>query len=370
MAKQRKKRILLMGYYGFNNLGDEAVLESIVRRLRAVEPNCELWALSNAPAATNAAYGIRCFNRWSLPQLAKALLSCDVFVAGGGSLLQDATGSRGIKYYLYLLYAAKLLGKKVFLYAQGIGPIDDEKNRRLTARMLRKCDYITVRDKDAAEYMQGLGIEDSRLQLACDPVLALQSREYAPMLPMGLKMGFALRECKDLNISTLAQVADYFAQKGWTIVFLPFCSPNDVAVSKLVLSEMKQKAFIMQDEMLPRDMLAAIGACNFIVGIRLHSLIMAAANAVPFAALSYDPKIDGFCHSLGFSPAAKAQESSATAIIAGIEGALRQKSDIKTRLLQEREGWQQLAEANARLLIACAKGEEGRSIQQFMKQRG
>lgn len=364
MKKEKKKIILLMGYYGFDNLGDEAVLQAIVQKLQKAAPEYEIRALSNKPSATQAAFGIRCYDRWKPVQLLKALLQCEVFVAGGGSLLQDATGTRGIKYYLLLMRAAKLLGKKLFYYAQGIGPINDKKNRRLTAKVLERCDYITVRDNDAAEFIKELGVK-KEVFVTCDPVLSLRSREYAPMLPMGLKMGFALRECKDFSAEAMARVADHFAEKGWTIVFLPFCAPNDVAVSKLVLSQMKSKGYIVEDISLPADMMAAISACNFIVGVRLHSLIMAAAQGVPFAALSYDPKIDGFCHEIGLEPAASASEQDAEKLIPAIEKQLGQKGEIKDALLAKQEEWKALSAANAMLLKECADGNASASLQQF-----
>jgi len=368
MKKEKKKIILLMGYYGFDNLGDEAVLQAIVQKLQRTAPEYEIRALSNKPSATQAAFGIRCYDRWKPVQLLKALLQCEVFVAGGGSLLQDVTGTRGIKYYLLLMRAARFFGKKLFFYAQGIGPINDKKNRRMTAKVLESCSYITVRDNDAAEYIKSLGVK-KQVFVTCDPVLSLRCREYAPMLPMGLKMGFALRECKDFSAEAMARVADHFAEKGWTIVFLPFCSPNDTAVSKLVLSQMNSKGYIVEDITLPADMMAAISACNFIVGVRLHSLIMAAAQGVPFAALSYDPKIDGFCHELGLEPASPAGMQDAEMLTAAIEKQLGQKGHIKDAILAGQEEWNALSVANALLLKECADGNENASLQQFLAAR-
>lgn len=370
MAEKKKKKILLMGYYGFDNIGDEAVLEAIVCQLRRYVPECELWALSAKPAESEAAYGIRCFDRWNPLQLLRALWGCDVFAAGGGSLLQDVTGARGIKYYLGLMRIAKLLRKKLFFYAQGIGPIEDAKNRKLTARVLRKCDRLTVRDADAAQYMRELGIDGERIDVACDPVLAMSAEGPEAELPAGRKMGFAVRDCKGLNADTLARVADHFADKGWEIVFLPFCSPVDTAVSRLIAGQMQQKSYIAAQITHPREMMKAISACDFVVGVRLHALVMAAACGVPFAALSYDPKIDGFCHMLDSEPAAAASEQSAPLMVRGIEEALARADELKKRLKEEKAHWQELAAANALLLGECARGNRQADMRQLMKQRG
>ena len=346
-----------MGYYGFDNIGDEAVLQAIIQQIQKNIPACTVAALSNKPGFTSATYGIKSYDRWKPLSILKALLWCDVFVAGGGSLLQDITGAKSIKYYLYLLKAAQLLRKKVFYYAQGIGPVNSEENRFLTAKILNKIPCLTVRDNDAALFLQELGIDKERIVVTCDPVLALKVKEDASMLPMGLKMAFAVRDCKDLNIEALARVADHFAKKGWTIVFLPFCSPNDTAVSKMIMAKMQEKAFLAEGISLPCDMMSAISACNFTVGIRLHALVMSAACAVPFAALSYDPKIDGFCRELGLFPAAAANEQDAEIIIKGIERELANKANQKLLLRQKKAEWQETAALNAILLQKCAENK-------------
>ncbi len=126
-------RIVISGYYGFHNVGDEAILYSIIQALRQQEPNVEIVVLSNHPEETAKAYHVLSVNRWKLNEVLKALKNADGLVSGGGSLLQDQTGLRSIPYYVGIIKIAQILKKPVFIYAQGMGPIHRTYNKQLSS---------------------------------------------------------------------------------------------------------------------------------------------------------------------------------------------------------------------------------------------
>ena len=136
--------ILISGYYGFNNIGDESILRTVIDNLREKLPDIDITVLSHDPAQTSAKYGVKAARRMSLWDILRCVLRCDLLLSGGGSLLQDATSARSILYYLFILRLAQLMGKKTFIYSQGIGPISDPRNRRLTASTLRRANGIVV----------------------------------------------------------------------------------------------------------------------------------------------------------------------------------------------------------------------------------
>ena len=140
--------ILISGYYGFDNIGDESILRTLVTSLRERIPDCSLTVLSHDPAATREKYGVEAVERMSPLAIARAVRRCDMLISGGGSLLQDVTSSKSLHYYLAIIRFAQLLGKKVFIYSQGIGPIEKDADRRATARALRRADGIVVVDKE------------------------------------------------------------------------------------------------------------------------------------------------------------------------------------------------------------------------------
>src|SRR5690606_33835830 len=116
---EHRVRILLSGYYGFANLGDEAILAGLARELG--RRGHEVTALAAEPVATAAGHGVVAVHRTR--GLVGALLRSDALVSGGGGLLQDATSARSLAYYLGVLRAARLLGKRAAVYGQSLGPL-------------------------------------------------------------------------------------------------------------------------------------------------------------------------------------------------------------------------------------------------------
>lgn len=91
--------IVLSGYYGFNNIGDEAILYSIIQSLRRLEPEIDITVLSNNPEVTESLYQTKAVNRWNPAEILLALKQADGLISGGGSLFQDETGFKSVAYY-------------------------------------------------------------------------------------------------------------------------------------------------------------------------------------------------------------------------------------------------------------------------------
>ena len=151
-------KILISGYYGFHNIGDEAVLRCVTEQVRAAVPDVELTILSNDPSDTREKYQVNSIPRMKPWQVLRALWKTDMLISGGGSLLQDVTGRFSILYYLSIILIALLFRKPVYIYSQGIGPIRGKWNRRFTGRILRRVQVIAVRDTQSAQLLQEIGV--------------------------------------------------------------------------------------------------------------------------------------------------------------------------------------------------------------------
>ena len=79
--------IVMSGYYGFQNAGDDAVCYAIIEALRQEMPACDITVLSNDPELTEKTYGVSACDRWKLKEVWRALRRTDLLVSGGGSLL-------------------------------------------------------------------------------------------------------------------------------------------------------------------------------------------------------------------------------------------------------------------------------------------
>lgn len=166
-------KIVVSGYYGFGNAGDEAILEVMLRDLRALRPNVQAVVLSGDPEATMARFGVEAVPRLDLRAIVRALRGADLFISGGGSLLQDATGWGSVPYYAGLMWLAARLGVPVFVYAQGIGPLRRPMLRVLAGRAVRLAAAVTVRDRLSYELLRELGVDPGRMSVKADPVFSL-----------------------------------------------------------------------------------------------------------------------------------------------------------------------------------------------------
>lgn len=302
-------KIVLSGYYGFNNLGDEAVLYSILRTLRTSKPDLKITVLSGDPAQTKKLYNVEAVNRWKLQEVFKALRQCDLLISGGGSLLQDVTSSTSLVYYLGVVWLAKLLKKKVIYYAQGIGPITSWVGQKLVPLVSNKVDVITVRDQESKNLLQKLEVKIPAIYVKADPVLGLYNREIERKSGQDLLtrngidlenkpglIGISLREWKDFEgyLKVLARLGDELTHQGYKILLIPMHFPEDVSVSREVARLMEEEPIIIKEQCTVVEMLGLLGELDLMVGMRLHALIMATVMGVPSVGISYDPKVDSF----------------------------------------------------------------------------
>jgi len=346
------KRILLTGYYGFDNLGDEAVLQAIISLLRQTEPNCQICVLSNNPQQTEKAYQVKAVNRWKLGQVWYALKHTDLFVLGGGSLLQDVTGSRSLAFYLLQMKMAHMAGKPTVIFSQGLGPLLSEKSRRKTAKALNRCAFLSFRDNQSAELARTIGVEAAKIEVDCDPVLTL-SIACANIQQKNM-LGVALRPWPGLQAQAAASVLDELVAEGQTIKLLPFHEPQDRQLAEKIAALMCSKPQIMAAGLTASEVIGEISACEAVVGMRLHSLVMAAATGTPFGGISYDPKIDSFCAQTQ-NPLLCEVSGFNLGCLDSIRAFLRNKEKYQAELTVKQRHWLTLSVVTAQKILSAVK---------------
>ncbi|WP_415841350.1 polysaccharide pyruvyl transferase family protein, partial [Paenibacillus alkaliterrae] len=171
------RRIVISGYYGFRNSGDEAVLRSILLALdeqgKAQGVQVQPIVLSADPAWTSRMYGVESVRRMHPGDLWNALRRSDGLISGGGSLLQDATSAKTIPYYTGVMKLAQLLGKPTFAYSQGIGPVNRRWMDPLIRGVMKRSAYVSVRDAESAALLARIGVPSDRIEVVPDPVMGL-----------------------------------------------------------------------------------------------------------------------------------------------------------------------------------------------------
>ncbi len=169
----RSNGVLLSGWYGGGNVGDEAVLAALVQMLRERNPDLPITALSVNPEQTARLHGIRAVKRSPL-HLRAALMGSDTFVLGGGGTVQDVTSAWNLPSFLLYPLLARRLGKRVVWSGVGVGPLGTKLGRWLTARAARAAHGITVRDQASADLLARVGAPMQRVVVTADPALALR----------------------------------------------------------------------------------------------------------------------------------------------------------------------------------------------------
>ncbi len=337
-----KKKIVLSGYYGFDNAGDEGVMGAIIQGLRAVEPDIPLVVLSNQPEKTARDWQVEAVNRWDYKAIWRLFGESAVLISGGGSLLQDVTGIKSLLYYLGIMVLARFRHNKVAIYAQGIGPVRSRLGRRLTGLVLNKAAYISVRDENSARDLAAMGVPQNKIQITADPCLAWQYKCAPIDLPEGVKIGISLRKWKGVDANVFATVADALAEQGYRIIFLPFHWPQDRDFSLQVMEGMQRQdmALLVDQCLSPQTMFATIRQMEMMISMRLHGLIMAANEEVPAVAISYDPKVTSFAHHAQIPIIEKLEGLTAVEVLAYCEEVLGALAEKKATLAEKKQQWQ------------------------------
>lgn len=307
-------RIALSGYYGFDNTGDEALLSAITSSIKAYAPQTEFAVFSGAPEKTRSLHGIKAvyyLNPW---QVFKTLFQSDLLISGGGSIFQDVTSARSLPYYISVVALARILRKPVIFYAQGVGPINRPFSKWLMRLVANRVNLITLRDKDSLDYLRNLGVTRPPLKVTADPVFSLQPDPehkaatkalLSKLNPAGMPViGVSVRKWAPLEgyQHNLAKLLDHLAENKYKILFIPMAFPEDIAESKRVAHLMKEDAIILEENLTSKEHLSLIADLELMIGMRLHSLIFAASRGIPFAGLSYDPKVDAFLKIFNLEP--------------------------------------------------------------------
>lgn len=359
-------RIVISGYYGSKNGGDEAMLAAMLEVLREEIPDLSVTVISIDPEYTKRRHNVDAVERPDIWAIIKKIRAADLLISGGGSLLQNVTSGRSLYYYLAIIFFALLFGRKVMLYAQGIGPIRGVLAHKLMNLILNRVDLITVRDRGSLEELSRLKINRPEIFCTADPVLAIKP---VP-LDLGEKIlarhsttrtgkfiGVAIRHWLDWEYfrHELASALDRLSEEtAAQIIFLPMKFPEDINAAQSTAALMKSPVTVLDEEFTTQEILSLVGCMDVLIGVRLHALIFAGVMGVPMLGISYDPKIGRFLNSIGEQPLGNLRDVSAQKIFDATLMKLSADKISRDDTLQQKLG--KLARQNAKLAAELAKG--------------
>ena len=347
-------KIVISGYYGSGNAGDEAMLDSILQLLAEKAPKASVTVISVNPLDTQRSHKVKAVSHLNPFAVVKTLFSADLLISGGGSLLQNVTSSRSLYYYLGVITLALILRCKVMLFAQGIGPIFGDFARSVTRLILNRVNLITVRDRGSLVELSRLKVTTPKIECTADPVLALRPvsldfgrsvlrKEGASIGTKGLKsngevanvdsqqdpmlLGVEVRRWRNFNdfkirladaLDALNKAHNKNKSHPLKVVFIPMQISSDVEAADEVAALTKIDCIVLREHFSTQQLLSIVGCMDVLIGIRLHALIFAGVMSVPMVGVSYDPKIERFLNSIGQEPVGTLEEFEPDRLVAAV----------------------------------------------------
>ncbi|MCL2589017.1 MAG: polysaccharide pyruvyl transferase CsaB [Oscillospiraceae bacterium] len=342
----KPKQILISGYYGFDNAGDEAILEAFVQSVGKLAVPARVTILSKTPEETAKKHGVPAVSRFNPFAVLRAMRRTDVLVSGGGSLLQDKSSTRSIIYYLSIIRLAKFLGKPVMLYANGIGPVAKPANRRRVRQVVSRADLITLREESSREELLSMGVTGEAIHVTADPIFLLEGADEAgavtSLKAAGVPEG---RPMIGLSVRTLRTGADFVAQMarfgdrlskelGCSVVFVAMQRPYDVNVSREIIAQMTEPAYMLGSDLSPEALIGACGKMELVVSMRLHTMLFAAKAMTPVIGLICDPKIENFSEKLDMPSGGPVEDFDPDRLLEQVREVMAERAAYRGRLTQ------------------------------------
>ena len=322
-SEPEAQRVLLTGYFGCGNTGDEAMLEAEREAIAVSFPGKTVKVL-------------RGWERKDPGRVIGALNRADLLLIGGGSLLTDASSSRSLAYYLALIEAGRRSGCRIAMIGVGIGPFSNPENEKSALLGLREVKKIGLRDRDSYEYLKKRGLPEEKLFFGADPVFLSREEDPVWIGYLRRKYGFPEKDVffvfprKKENPSLLSAVCA-LARHGKTPVIVPLHPEYD----RKAAQTLREKAGgILPDEGLTgKELIGLMKSASFAITERYHGLVFAISAGIPAVPISYDPKTDALCRDAGLPSPLRVETADARAILFALKTARpsERKEELKKR---------------------------------------
>ncbi len=299
--------VMVCGYYGRHNLGDDMSLEAILKNLKSTCDINKSVLITTDIKSKPHLEGIECVHRFDILKISKLMKKTRMFILGSGSILQDSTSSRSIFYYLYILSQALKMCPATMLYSNGVGPIKRNCHKKRTVQLLDRVDKIMVRDEGSVDYLKKIGVCNKNIFLSADETFTLERSMItsAYTLEKDKKyLGINLRflNMSDTFLTEFSQFVSQVSKKyGFTPLLIPVHYDQDIPALKRLSSRLDCEHTFITQKLAHEQTLSLISQCEVSVLERLHAIIFSGIFDVPFIAVDYDPKVKSLCKDLGIS---------------------------------------------------------------------
>lgn len=320
MTSSKRFDVLLLGYFGFDNFGDEELLRSAVEQLVScgVEKN-RICVLSNAPQETINSLSVISVNRWHISDIVRAGRRSRSLLLPGGGLFQDTSSVRSCFYYWGAISIARMSGCKVWALGQSFAPLDTFLGRRMAISAAKKMSYISVRDEVSSSFLLDHGVPCT---LMPDTAFGLDIAKAATDAEGHIL--FNIRPTsRTKSIDRMISAADMLAEHGIKIRGVAL-SPEDRDLIERLQADGTLPRFETDYLKTRKDLIEAADGCSRAIGMRFHFALFSYALGIPTVVSSYDPKVRCLAEDLHLPDLMYADDSDISDLIMNI----RTKTDI------------------------------------------
>jgi len=314
----RRTGVLLSGYYGCGNLGDDLLLTVAVEELRPILPNARFLLRDHGadlpklgpdviPTGIDAILDdqthLRPYRFISFTwHIAGLLRQCRWLIFGGGTVYHDNRGLASMALQWLICHLATLLGVRVAALGVGVGDLQTATGRWLLRGIVARCELFLVRDDAALQQCVG-----TKARLTDDLVFAWQSltpedarkRQAGNPASIGLTVSPLANE---RTVTALADAVRLWQERGHRVVFFVFQQSATIADDVKVFAAINNKLAGAPVAIEVRRPIAnapaiveAFADIDIVCGMRFHGLVLAAMLERPFVGIVHENKISEIC---------------------------------------------------------------------------
>jgi polysaccharide pyruvyl transferase CsaB len=300
----KSKKVFIIGGYGSKNFGDEAILAGIIETVRKQNPNTKFTVIGFNPKEVEQMHGV---SSVGILNLFPTILFHDTIIVGGGTIFRPKMRLRAQLMPLVTIFL-RLLNKKIMFYSLGINKRTSKLAKFLLVPAMGLAQFVSVRDLDSLEILKHWGIKKD-IEIVPDPAINLSYKKWSDkdleksgLDPSKKLIGLSLRNLKTMDDLKFFEDIVSFVNKritqGYQIIYLPMCkSPindfeNDLLIGEKIQSEIidKENFVILRKDLHPSKLKGLYARLSLVVGMRLHSMILAISTQTPLIGITYAQK--------------------------------------------------------------------------------
>lgn len=281
--------VVISGYYGFKNFGDEAILSILTEHLKKMR--AKVTVITSNPDYTKNKDNVETVKTFDIKNIIRVLRNSDALISGGGSLLQDVTSIKSLIYYSFIIFLALLMRKKVLIFAQGIGPLNSKISKIIVKNLLKHSSFVSVRDEKSLKLLTNWEID---AKLVCDPIFSTE----IPTVEKENKLVMQLRSFGTLNDKFLEELAQNinknFSDKKIEILSLQDCLDKEVCekFNTILKNQNPNISSIVKTNLEPKEIIRTISSAQYLVAMRFHAILTGIKAGIKTLAINYDAKVE------------------------------------------------------------------------------